>query len=118
MKLGDMQEAFSRSLCRLLAYAEQQGYGIRLRELERTKYQAIEYVRLKKGILRSNHCNCLAIDLYITVAGELLWAGSEYDDLADFWENLSEPGLEHVNGRAFPGRRDVYHFSIKYQGVS
>lgn len=116
MNLGNKQEAFSRSLAKLLYKADSLGYGVRLRELQRTKEQAEIYAAQGKGILNSNHINCLAIDLYITVDGELQWDGTPYERLANFWQGLSDRELEHCWGGDFK-RRDVYHYSIKHNGV-
>ena len=117
MTLGQKQEAFAISLASLITFATHAGYGVRLRELERTKEQAELYAKEGKGILNSNHRNCLAIDLYLTAAGELLWDGPAYEALATHWKSLSRPDLDHCWGGDFRKYRDVYHFSIKHNGV-
>jgi hypothetical protein len=116
MKLGAKQECFSKSLAKLLNHAASLGYGIRLRELMRSKEQAELYALQGKGVKNSVHRHSLAIDLYITVEGELKWDGLEYEMLGFFWSKLSIPELEHCWGGNFR-RRDVYHYSIKHNGV-
>ena len=116
MQLGAKQECFSRSLAKLLMKAESLGYGVRLRELMRSKEQAELYALQGKGVKNSVHRHSLAIDLYLTVDGELKWDGDCYGILATYWESLSEPELEHCWGGKFR-RRDVYHYSIKHNGV-
>ncbi len=116
MNLGQKQEVFSRSLEALLCQARQLRYGVRLRELQRTKEQAEIYAAQGKGILNSNHRNCLAIDLYLTVRGELKWDGEPYAKLGAYWKTLSTKDCDHCWGGDFK-RRDIYHFSIKHNGV-
>ena len=116
MTLGEKQEHFAKSLEWMLGQAHRLGYGIRLRELQRTKEQAAIYAKAGKGIRNSNHINCLAIDLYITLNGELLWDGDEYVVLAKEWKERDVPGCEHCWGGDFKNR-DVYHYSIRHHGV-
>jgi len=114
--LGQKQERFAHSLGLLLAYASKLGYGIRLRELSRTREQAERNAKAGVGIANSIHCDHLAIDLYITVDGNLLWAGDPYEELGRFWKGLSKPGYEHCWGGDFTRYNDCYHFSIAHGG--
>ena len=117
MKLGQKQEYFARSLSRLLDHAiNDLGYGVRLRELMRSKEQAEIYAQQGKGVKNSVHQHSLAIDLYLTKNGEHQWDGTPDRHLGVFWARLSSPELEHCWGGDFK-RRDVYHYSIKHNGV-
>ena len=116
MKLGEKQEAFAESLAWLLDIAHDEGYGVRLQELKRTKEQAQIYVDAGTGILNSVHCHNLAIDLYLTVDGELQWDGEPYRYLGERWKSRTTDDLEHCWGGDFT-RRDVYHFSIGHAGA-
>ena len=116
MKLGRKQEIFAQSLQSLLEFIHAHGWHVRLRELQRTKEQAEIYAAQGKGILNSNHRNCLAIDLYIVRNGSVLWDGTEYALAASHWQGLSTRECEHCWGGDF-ARRDVYHYSIKHGGV-
>jgi hypothetical protein len=116
MTLGEKQEEFAKSLEAMLYRAHRLGYGVRLKELQRTKEQAEIYAKAGTGIRNSNHINCLAIDLYLTLEGELLWDGPEYAVLAKVWKSQDIPGLEHCWGGDFKNR-DVYHYSIRHRGV-
>ena len=117
MKLGHKQELFARSLSDLLEPAHDLGYGVRLRELTRTKEQAELYAQQGKGVKNSVHRHSLAIDLYLVTNGELQWDGESYEKLGEFWESLTQAEGEHCWGGRFK-RRDVYHYSIKHNGVA
>ena len=112
--LGEKQERFSRSLWRLLQYAEDQGIGVRMGECYRSKAEAKRLAVMGRGIVNSNHTRRLAVDLYLSVAGKVLWDGWPYEMLGDFWKSM---GDDYRWGGDFKNRRDVYHFSIKHRGV-
>ena len=120
MTLGEKQEVFTAHLAMLITHMVSKGYGVRLKEVLRTKEQAEIYAAQGKGILNSNHRNGCAADMYFSKAGELLWSGEAYEIAASYWTKLSTPftliDLEHCWGGDFK-RRDVYHYSIKHGGV-
>lgn len=117
MTLGAKQEIFTYCLARMIVYmADEKGYEGRLKEVLRTKEQAEIYHKQGKGILNSNHRNGVAADIYWTKDGELLWDGEAYEIAADYWKSFSDDELEFCHGGDFR-RRDVYHYSIKHNGV-
>ena len=120
LSVGHKQELFSKLLPRLIDYAHGLGFEVRLRDLWRTKYQAIENERLGVGSRNSLHCKGLAIDLYIRrPGGRILWATESYREMGIFWEDLHP--LTYWGGRTDkPGdrlRNDGGHFSITHGGV-
>ena len=116
MTLGEKQEAFTWGMAQLITYMVKKGYGCRLKEVLRTKEQAEIYAKQGKGILNSNHRNGVAGDIYFTKNGELLWDGEAYQIAADYWASMSDDDAEFCWGGDFK-RRDVYHYSIKHNGV-
>ncbi|MDR0454716.1 MAG: M15 family metallopeptidase [Deferribacteraceae bacterium] len=91
MKLGDYQEIFSSNIAKLLVYAQTQGYGCRLREVERTEYQQKEYLRIGKSrTLNSMHIKSLAADIYFTKDGKLIETKDGLKQIGAYWESLSK----------------------------
>lgn len=126
MTLGDKQEIFAVALQRLLAKAHELGYGVRLRELQRTQEQAQLYAARGMGSANSVHIHSLAIDLYLRVNGQMCWGGEPYKKLAELWKGMaSDLGGSHLWGSQvefcwggdFQGFYDPYHFSIAHGGV-
>ena len=113
MTLGDKQEAFAYALSGLLEYAYDIGYGVRLKELLRTKEQAEIYAASGKGILNSVHRHGLAIDLVLSIDGQITWDRADYEMLGQRWENLHE--FARWGGRF--RNRDAMHFSFEHRGI-
>lgn len=116
MTLGQKQELFTEMLVRMILHMVGKGYGCRIKEVLRTKEQAEIYAKQGKGILNSNHRNGVAADIYFTKDGELLWDGPAYQIAADYWASMSDDDAEFCWGGDFRNR-DIYHFSIKHNGV-
>lgn len=111
--LGQKQERFAAHFGLLLVFAHNNGIGVRIGEVLRTKEMAELYAKQGKGIKNSNHLNKLAVDVFLTVDGELQWDGEAYERLARKWKSF---GPDYCWGGGF-ARRDVYHYSIKHRGV-
>jgi hypothetical protein len=111
MKLGAKQELFASLIPDLFDFAIARGYGVRPKELLRTKEQAAIYAAAGTGILNSLHCKGLAIDLVLTKSGVPLWLTKQYHELGEFWESLHE--LCSWGGRFGDGM----HFSVMHRGV-
>ena len=113
MTLGQKQELFAGLMAKLIIRAIAEGYKVRVGEVYRTKYQAREYARLGIGIINSAHCNKLAVDMFIFMAGKD-WQDTEtYRELGEWWEEqhpLCKWGGHFRN-------RDGRHFSLEHNGV-
>lgn len=117
MKLGRKQEIFTYCLSKMLIHmSDRHNADARLREVMRSKEQAEIYAEQGRGILNSNHRNCLAADVYFSKNGVLQWDGEFYDIAAKYWKEFSDGELEFCWGGDFQ-RRDVYHYSVKHNGV-
>ena len=115
--LGRKQEIFTYCLAKLLLHmSDKYSWDGRLREVMRSKEQAEIYAEQGRGILNSNHRNSLAADIYWSKNGVLQWDGETYDKAAEYWKTFSDGELEFCWGGDFR-RRDVYHYSIKHNGV-
>jgi hypothetical protein len=113
MRLGEKQELFARLVPRLLNYAHFLGYGVRIGEVYRSPEEARRLAKLGKGIVNSNHCKKLAIDLFLSIDGKVTWDMQPYENLGDCWKELHELcrwGGDFKN-------RDGVHFSLEHNGV-
>lgn len=82
MKLGKHQEAFSQDLAKLILFAYQQGYRIRLGDVwSKAKYRAHKH--------NSQHYKKLASDLNLFRDGRFLQSSKDHHELGDYWESLS-----------------------------
>lgn len=103
MKLGKRQELFARNICRLMEFAFDMGYEIRIGEVWRPDVMAKIYsgnYQLinkrtgkiadfpKKGISNSLHIMKTAADLNLFKDGEYLLRTEDHKQLGDFWESL------------------------------
>jgi len=92
-KLLEKQFIFSKNVAKLLLYINSEGYEVTLGEAYRTKEQAIIYAKQGSGIVNSQHCKRLAIDLNIfaLIDGKMQWLtdSKDYKKFGDFWERLN-----------------------------
>jgi hypothetical protein len=110
MKLGKKQELFSRCLARLLVYAFDNGYEVRMGQVERSKEEAQRLANEGNGIANSLHTQRLAGDLYLFKDGKYLTRTADYKPLGDYWESLHE--LCRWGGSFNDGN----HFSVTHGG--
>lgn len=104
MSLGNEQEAFSRDVCQLLAFAFGQGYEVRMGEAQRPVEMQELYVRTGRSkTMNSNHIRKCAIDLHFFKDGVLCYP----KELGDFWENLHPKNSWGGNWKNF---KDGPHF--------
>ena len=104
------QLKFSRMLAELIVYAYQEGYGIIIGEVQRSKQQAELNAARGVGIKNSLHLISLAADIeLISSTGEWLNSFEDMEFLGKKWEEMGG----NWGGR-FKGRRDCPHFSISY----
>ena len=97
MSLGSEQERFSLMLGKLIIFAYNQGYQIRMGD-----------VFAKAGHMEnSNHYNKLAADINLFRDGVYLTDGKDHNILHDFWDTLG--GAKRID-------KDLNHYSLEYQG--
>ena len=113
MTLGAKQELFSKCLGRLLIWIYRQGWACRMGECYRTKEQAEIYAAQGKGIINSAHRKKLAVDLFLSIDGQVTWDNEDYEAAGEYWKSL-DPLARH--GGDFAGR-DSVHFSFEHGGV-
>lgn len=110
MTLNDRQHIFSQNLAKLLLHVETLGFTCSIGEVYRTSEQAKLYAQEGKGIVDSQHCKKLAVDLQLFSNGSFLQDKNEYEPLGIFWESLNP---ENRWGGRFPNRVDSVHFEMK-----
>ncbi|GAG00971.1 unnamed protein product, partial [marine sediment metagenome] len=125
------QELFARLLPSLLETAFQLGYEVRVGEVYRSPQEARRLAALGKGIVNSNHCKKLAVDLFLSEDGapavdehpkgviaeydrKVTWDLKDYEALGERWEKEHE--LCRWGGRF--RNRDGVHFSLEHNGVA
>jgi len=113
MNLGKKQELFSSLLPGLLLEAMSLGYGVRIGEVYRSPEEARRLAGIGAGIVNSNHCRKLAVDLFLSIDGRVTWDMKHYALLGDYWKRqhkLARWGGDFRN-------RDGVHFSLEHNGV-
>lgn len=97
------QKTFTRNIAHLIAHIFDSGYSCTLGEVYRTHEQALLNARLGKGIVNSNHCYRLAVDLNLfDASGKYLQGVKDYEKFGIFWERLNpfnEWGGRFRNGK-------------------
>jgi peptidoglycan L-alanyl-D-glutamate endopeptidase CwlK len=104
VRLGEHQEAFARDYTALLIYALQEGYQLRLGEVQRPIEMQQMYVRMGRSkTMNSMHIKKCAADVNFTLSGELCYP----EKLGKFWESLNP--LNQA-GMFWEGFKDSPHF--------
>ena len=85
----ERQQTFTLNVARLIIYINQQGYACTFGETLRTKEMAQIYARTGRGVLDSNHCYKLAVDLNLFKNGVYLSDAKEYRQFAEYWLTLN-----------------------------
>jgi len=109
MTLNDKQHIFAMNLAKLLQHVESLGLTCSVGEVMRPKEMAEIYVKEGKGILDSQHCKKLAVDLFLFSNGVFLQDKKDYELLGEYWESLHP---ENRWGGKFT-RVDSVHFEMK-----
>lgn len=84
------QADFTRTLCHLILWAQQQGMTITLGEAERPPILAELYAKMGKGIKDSQHGDRLATDLRLYLSGVYQTESSAYARLGEQWKKLDK----------------------------
>jgi len=116
MTLNEKQAVFTLKMAELIIWAFNHNLPVIGSELYRTPEQAEIYAKSGKGILNSNHCKKLAIDLFAVDpdTGHVTWDEGPYQKLGKIWKTLhplARWGGDFKN-------RDSVHFSFEHNGVS
>ena len=118
MTLGQKQELFGRLLGKLLIRASgRKRYGCPVGEVFRPPEMCRIYYERGAGILHSNHGRKLAVDLYLSYDGKVVWDAAHYRWLGDYWHGLDPLcrwGALIKDGGDFRSRNDPYHFSLQH----
>jgi len=112
MSLVDEQAAFLLDITKLIIKANELGFLVTGKELQRSIAEQKQFVKEKRSkTLKSNHLNCTALDLYffIKVDGKnkLTYDIPLLKPLGDFWESLNPKNRWGGNWRNF---KDIPHF--------
>lgn len=83
------QLIFAQNVAKLIEYIYAQGYKCTLGEVYRTREQALLYSQIGKGIVNSNHCSKLAIDINLFKDDKYLTDSEEYKKFAEYWIRLN-----------------------------
>jgi len=89
-KLSESQFVFAKNVAKLINYIFECDYYCTLGEAWRTKEQAEIYHKAGRGIINSQHCKRLAIDLNLfSPEGDYLTKTYDYVRFGNFWERLN-----------------------------
>jgi len=110
MTLSDKQRLFTKLLGQLIDWAYQNGMELSLGEAYRTPEQAKLNADRGTGIRNSLHCERLAVDLNLFVAGVYIDSTEGHRRLGEYWESL------HPNCRWGGRFKDGNHYSFSPDG--
>ena len=89
MNLAAKQAIFARNVANLILYINYHNYSVTLGEVYRTQEQAKLYAEQGKGIISSQHCKRLAIDLNLfDKNGIYLQETENYKDIGTYWKYM------------------------------
>ena len=108
MTLGQNQEKFTQDLAKLLNHLIDNGYAVRIGEVERTQTQQEIYIKEGKSkTSNSMHLKRCAADLHIFKNGEWLQSKAQLQSIGDYWESLDQ---NNRWGGNFKSLIDTPHF--------
>lgn len=112
MRLGEKQEAFSADVLKLLTYIrDTTRLKVRIGEAQRPFYMQQHYVNIGRSkTLAGQHVKKLAIDLFFTQGGKMVWDKSKLQAIGNYWESLYLGNSWGGNWKSF---KDVPHFERK-----
>jgi hypothetical protein len=110
MSLSERQQIFAMNVSLLISKIFASGYRCTLGEAYRTPEQAKIYAKEGKGIIDSQHCKKLAIDLNLfSPEGVYLDKTEDYKAMGEYWKSLHP---DNKWGGVF-SRGDGNHFQMK-----
>ena len=114
MSLLEKQFAFSKNLSYLLEYLRDKRYAWSMGECLRTEEQAKIYAASGKGIINSQHCKKLAVDINLFIRKDDKYALSnnkeDYREAGEYWKSLN---TKNRWGGDFKSLNDPYHFEMQ-----
>jgi len=111
MKLSQKQSVFALNIASLINYIDKSGYSVTFGDAYRSPELARLYAKQGKGIIKSLHCQRLAIDLMLhNKAGDWVTEPSEYKPFGTFWKSLNPANRW---GGDFTKRIDAVHFEMQ-----
>ena len=90
MTLQEQQFLFAQDVAKLIQYVAKLGYWVTFGEAYRTKEQAQLDADKGIGIVKSLHCERLAVDLNLYKDGVYLFKSKDYYFLGKYWESLDK----------------------------
>lgn len=109
MTLQQKQSVFASNVARLIDHILSTGYTCSLGEVLRTAEQAALYAKEGKGIIDSQHCKKLAIDIQLfDESGLYLSDPKHYEESGKYWESLHP---DNRSGMHFK-RVDANHYEM------
>jgi hypothetical protein len=106
--MSERQQIFALNVSRLILYIFTGGYKCTLGEVYRPSEMAKIYAKQGKGIINSQHCVRLAIDLNLfSPSGEYEKKTEAYFQFGKYWESL------HPDNRWGGHFGDGNHFEMK-----
>jgi hypothetical protein len=109
LSLLDRQKIFAQNVAKLLFEIVAKSESVTLGEAYRTKEQAELYAKEGKGIIDSQHCKRLAIDIDLFQGETYLTDEKSYEPFGIYWESLHP---DNVWGGRFK-RGDGNHYEMK-----
>lgn len=115
-KLLEAQFEFNINFSKLLDFIRNKNIKFKIGEALRTKEQAEIYAARKQGIVNSQHCDNLAVDISLfrrnkeNTAWEVVNDTDFYRNIGNYWKSLNSSnrwGGDWVNPS------DPYHFEMK-----
>jgi hypothetical protein len=84
--LREQQSRFAGLVAALILEAQRMGFAVTLGEAYRSPEEAARLAKLGKGIVKSLHCQRLAIDLNLFKDGQYLRSTDSHRPLGEWWE--------------------------------
>lgn len=116
MDLSEQQSVFAINVAKLIIHIFTTGYRCTFGEVYRTAEQASIDSKKGIGIVDSQHCKRLAIDLNLFTTNDTYINDSkEYEKFGLYWESLNPRNrwgghFHKANGKPFP---DLNHFEMQ-----
>lgn len=106
MRLREAQEIFSLNIAQLIIIIFKHRFTCTLGEALRPKWVAERYAKQGKGIVNSQHCKKLALDINLFQGGKYLKTTATHEVFGKIWESL------HPNNRWGGRWNDGNHYEL------